>query len=146
MNDPAVVNLVQAERTSATADRRSAERHLFETPPPTRFLVRPNFQALPASIHDFSEQGIGLVFTRELGIGTLLALRLKGGQVGVSGILTAEVRHASPLPDGYWLLGCRLNRELTYAERYALMRNNAFVDDHKPPPGEGAPAVNVDHP
>ena len=105
---------------AAALDRRIAERCPCERLRPARLLVRPHFQPYPVRIRDLSRRGIGLVFTRRFDAGTLLALQLRSRHVGVSDILTAEVRHATPLAHGYWALGCRLSRNLTEEERRAF--------------------------
>jgi hypothetical protein len=39
------------------------------------------------------------------------------GQVGLSGILTAKVRHRRQLSNGRWFVGCSLSRSLTAEEQ-----------------------------
>jgi hypothetical protein len=64
-----------------------------------------------------------------LELGTVLAIQLRKRDAGVSGILTAQVRHATPLAPDFWQVGCRLFRNLTDDEMLALI--------HGDPTGEG---------
>jgi hypothetical protein len=66
-----------------------------------------------ADVRDVSIQGIGLLAKQSLASGT--PLLVEAGPSG--GILPAElratVRHATMLPEGWWLLGCSFSRLLT---------------------------------
>jgi len=102
-------------------ERRTTERHHCSEIRLVRLLERPSFQCYPAFIRDFSRRGIGLLFTQSLKVGTRLA-------VGLSGILTATVCHASPLPHNYWHLGCSLSRNLSDEEMDALLTAESVSD------------------
>jgi hypothetical protein len=102
-------------------DRRDGERNPCEEARPVRLLARPSFQSIPAFVRDCSGRGLGLILMRPFEPGTLLALQLRKRQAGVSDILTAQVRHATQLADHYWMVGCRLSRNLSEPERQALL-------------------------
>jgi PilZ domain-containing protein len=105
-------------------DRRDTQRSPCDEVRPVRLLARPSFQSFPAFIREFSRRGVGLIFMRPLEPGTLLAMQLRRRQAGISDILTAQVRHATPLGDRYWAIGCRLSRSLTGLERLALQHGD----------------------
>jgi PilZ domain len=115
----------ETQTATLVVDRRSGKRHFLSNFRPIRLLPRPSFQSFHAFFRDFSIQGIGLIFTRSLEPGTLLALQLRKKKAGMSDILTAEVRHATPLDDGFWALGCQLPRPLTQEECLALLHEDA---------------------
>jgi hypothetical protein len=111
----------QLEDTPLRLERRAVERYPCRRSPFVRVLARPSFQMYRAFLQDVSPEGLGLVLDRSFDVGTLLAIQLRTLHAGVSGILTARVIHATPQPDGSWLLGCRLNRRLTEEEIFHLL-------------------------
>jgi hypothetical protein len=115
----------ETQATTLVVDRRNGERHFLSNFRPIRMLPRPSFQSFYGFLRDFSIQGFGLVFTRPLETGTILAIQLRKRLAGVSDILTAEVRHATPLGDGFWVLGCQLSRPLTEEECLALLHEDS---------------------
>lgn len=104
-----------------TGDRRALPRQRSSCGWPVRLLARPSFRAYRALLRDVSFRGIGLLVEESLDVGTMLAVQLRSKHTQVSGILTATVRHATPLPDGTCVVGCSLNRPLTDEEIQALM-------------------------
>jgi hypothetical protein len=86
-----------------------------------RFIVRPLFRAGQAQLRDISESGVGLITAEPLSTTARLALELHTGHGSDSGLLTAWVRHATLLPDGSWLIGCSLTRNLSGSEIQALL-------------------------
>jgi len=80
-------------------------------------LARPKFERLTAYLCDFSVRSIGIVTDRGFDIDTLLVVEFHRGQVGLSGILTAKVRHRRQLSNGRWFVGCSLSRSLTAEEQ-----------------------------
>jgi hypothetical protein len=66
-----------------------------------------------AILDNLSEQGIGLVFLRPVESGSTFIVQLHGRQPGSYLTCQAQVVHASPLPDGMWLVGCTLAPKLS---------------------------------
>jgi len=118
----------ETQTATLVVDRRSGERQFLSNFRPIRLLPRPSFQSFHGFIRDVSIQGIGLIFSRSLEPGTLLALQLRKQKTGMSDVLTAEVRHATPLDDGFWALGCKLSRPLTHEECLALLHEDAVEE------------------
>jgi hypothetical protein len=114
----------ETQTAAVVVERRSGDRHFLSNFRPMRLLPRPSHQSFHAFLRDFSIQGLGLIFTRPLESGTLLALQLRKRQTGMSDLLTAEVRHATALDDGFWALGCQLSRPLTQEECLALLHED----------------------
>jgi hypothetical protein len=83
-------------------------------------LARPSLQPFKGFISDLARSGIGLEVARLLELGTVLAIQLRQRHARVSGILTAQVKHATPLAPDCWQVGCRLSRILTDDEMDAL--------------------------
>ena len=89
-------------------ERRSVPRYRFLQTALVRFVEKPSFQPFAGFIHDLSLRGIGLVADRHHEPGTALAVELRSRTKDVSWVRLARVRHARPLPEGYWVLGCQL--------------------------------------
>jgi hypothetical protein len=101
-------------------ERRTSDRRPCPRRPLIRLLARPNFECLRAGAVNVSAEGIGLVFDRRLEPGTVLAFLLQHSRPGMSRILSARVVHATPRPDGTWLIGCRLSGPLSDSELRSL--------------------------
>ena len=66
-------------------------------------------------MRDFSVLGVGLLAEQTLPVGTTLFI--EAGRFGKPlPPLAAEVRHATQLSNGEWLLGCRFTRHLTLSD------------------------------
>ena len=102
-------------------ERRAVERHRSLRNPQVRLLVKPSFQAHRGVVRDISQAGIGLLLRRPFDPGTVLAVEFRKARQGMSGILSARVVHATPQPDGSWLVGGPLSRRLTEDEVWALL-------------------------
>ena len=105
-------------------DGRWLERQECIPPCPVRLIARPNLTPVDARVRDFSARGLGLECEHPFPRGTLLAVQIQKRHVGLSGLLTAKVRHVTPLPDGHWLLGCTLSRSLNDEEIFSLSRGS----------------------
>ena len=109
-------------RGAATwADRRPQERFVVTTFCPVRLLARPSLQPFGGFLRELSRGAIELLVSRFLEPGTVLAVQLRKRPNGVSGILTAQVRHASRVLSAFWRVDCRLSRNLTDDEIAALL-------------------------
>jgi hypothetical protein len=87
--------------------------------PMLKFLVRPSFQSYRAVARDVSRRGISLYVTRELTVGSRLALYARGRHRGHSCLLTARVVYANRQGVN-WLIGCELSRPLSDGELSAF--------------------------
>jgi hypothetical protein len=115
----------------ALADQRLADRYHFRRPPLATFLIESASQAHWAPIHDLSERGLALVFSQCLSPGTLVTVRLRGLMTTRSWDRLAQVRHATPLPEGKWLLGCHFTTGPVGDEATSLVDDElfGFTDD-----------------
>ena len=104
----------------ADLERRSQPRFICYRRPLVRFLIKPSFESHRAFLQEVSPNGVRLLFTRPLDVGTILAIQLPSGSTGLSHILSAQVKYAIPEQDHGWRLGCRLSRSFTDAELLAL--------------------------
>jgi hypothetical protein len=111
---------IHAESPSL-ADQPAHQRYPCVRSTVVRLLARPSFQSFQASVYDVSIREIGLIVGRSFDPGTMLAVLLQTKNAGISGILSAKVREASPQSDGYWLLDCTLSRSLTDDEIFSLL-------------------------
>jgi len=102
-------------------DSATLERFICSRRPSVRVLARPSLQSHNAVILNISRRGIGLLIGQRFEPGSLLAIQLRHREVGISGILTATVKHATEQPPGNWSLGCSLSRSLTDDEIAALI-------------------------
>jgi hypothetical protein len=102
-------------------ERRSVHRYVSDRFPLIRVLIRPSFRPYLANVQDVSVAGLGIICDRCLKPGAVLAVQLQRKHAGVSGILSAQVVHSTPLPDGTWRCGCRLSRSLTDDDLFTLL-------------------------
>jgi hypothetical protein len=82
--------------------------------------VEPHGPSIAAGVADISIQGFGLVVDRTFQPGTSLTVQPGPGGRALPTPLLAKVRHAHMLPDGAWLLGCSLSRNLTADDMMVL--------------------------
>ena len=71
-------------------------------------------------IRDVSMNGVGLLMSRRVEPGTLLAIVLANGPRGFNKTALARVAHVTPL-GGSYLVGCTFVTPLTYQEMSALV-------------------------
>jgi hypothetical protein len=108
-------------RRSAAGERRAEPRYACPQVQPVRLVAKPSFRAYRGFLREVSFRGLGLLVEGTLEVGAVLAVQLRSEHTRVSGILTATVRHTTPLPDGTCLVGCSLNRPLSNEELRALL-------------------------
>src|SRR4051794_12849430 len=94
-------------------ERRSVKRVAGITIVPVELAVSSLGLPVPATVRDISVTGIGLVAARRLEAGTALVIKRRDSRLGPVPPLTAEVRQATRLQDGTWLLGCGFSRLLS---------------------------------
>ncbi|MDB5307089.1 MAG: hypothetical protein JWO38_1291 [Gemmataceae bacterium] len=74
----------------------------------------------PAKLRDVSLDGVGLILTRRVEIGSLLAVGLSNPDKGFAKTVLVRVAHATPVHGGF-LVGGTLATPLTYQELTALV-------------------------
>jgi hypothetical protein len=89
----------------------------------------------PGTIRDLSTGGLGLVLKRRFEPGAGLAIELPAQKDRPEETLLARVRHATRLPDGSWLHGCKFISELSDDELQRLLQRSGLR------PAEPAPAA-----
>jgi hypothetical protein len=111
-----------AEPEEPVLQHRVLARYPCHGRPMVRLLERPSFKCLMAMVHNFSGRGLGLIFHRPLDPGAVLALQFRRRFHGLSRIVSVRVIHATPQPDGNYLIGCELNSYLS-DEELELLRH-----------------------
>jgi len=106
-------------RPELPPDRRRARRTTFLPGSPCLLVAPPDCHRCPAVIRNVSRSGVGLILGKPLPVGTGLAIRPEG-PIRSGRINTLRVRHATPLGEGRWLVGCAHAADLTQAEMSAL--------------------------
>lgn len=66
-----------------------------------------------ADTHDVSDLGMGLISRAPIGFGMTIAIKPQDGSLR-AGMIHAVVKHATALPDGTWLIGCRLTQSVQH--------------------------------
>jgi hypothetical protein len=99
-------------------------------------MARPGLTLEQAHLYDISRVGVGLVMARGLRQGTVVLLNLPGRRPGDTLTQSARVVHSALLPDGRWLVGCRLSRPLGDVElQENILRDDPKVGPRGPVPG-----------
>ena len=80
-------------------------------------LPPPEKRSWPALARDLSMVGVGLVVDTYLETGSELIIEIPNSQDH----LRVRIVHATALPGGQWLLGCRLAKALTEKEMQQLL-------------------------
>lgn len=96
--------------TAQAGDARKFHRFLGTIGP---LRVRPDsLGTFSVKVRDFSIVGAGILADRPFSPGTSLAI--ESGRTGKPPTpLLAEIRHATKLQDGNWLIGCHFSRVLS---------------------------------
>jgi hypothetical protein len=105
---------------SRAVDRRATVRYPSSLLSSLHAVATRKEDSWSAEIRDVSAGGLGLLVTRRFERGTLLAIEPVGPAAEAPTLLLAQVTHAAAQPDGRWLLGCKLVRELSQSEVRAL--------------------------
>lgn len=93
--------LLSEIQRSRLAERRTEPRHPFVRP--VQIHV-PHGLSLSAFSKDMSAQGIGIICSVPMGVGSLATLEIHSTQ-GASVILRSEVRWCDPYGKGWYLVG-----------------------------------------
>jgi hypothetical protein len=101
-------------------DRRAAERYPVNSEATCSFLspVVENFG--PVKIRDVSMQGVGLILSRRVELGTLLAVSLANSVRSFTKTVLVRVVHVTPLGASF-LVGGNFITPLTYQEMSTLV-------------------------
>jgi hypothetical protein len=99
--------------TRPPKEHRAVLRVPGDTVGPLQLRSEPMALSFSANVRDVSIQGIGLFGEQAFVLGTSFVVESGPSGKGLPMALTAQLRHATMLPDGRWLLGCRFSRHLT---------------------------------
>ena len=105
---------------SRSVDRRATVRYPSSLLSSLHTVARKTEDSWSAAIRDVSAGGLGLLVRRRFERGTLLAVEPVEPPAEAPTLLLAQVIHATAQPEGRWLLGCKLVRELSQSEVRAL--------------------------
>jgi hypothetical protein len=97
---------------SSAEDRRAFRRYAADLEVSCRTLGSGRADSWPARLRDISAGGIGLILGRRFEAGTLLAVDLVNTASGSPRTLLSRVMHVTAQPEGEWLLGLALLREM----------------------------------
>jgi hypothetical protein len=106
---------------SEPTDRRAAERLLTSPEASCSFLSPVVEDFGPAKIKNISTDGVGLLMSRRVETGTLLAMTLSNPTRGFTKTVLVRVAHVTAAQPGNWLVGGTFNLPLTYQELTALV-------------------------
>jgi c-di-GMP-binding flagellar brake protein YcgR len=106
----------QAPSNRSPEDRRAFQRYAADLEVSCRPLGALRADSWPARLKDISAGGIGLVVERRFEPGTMLAVDLVSTGSGSPRTLLSRVRHVTAQPEGEWLLGVALLREMSEEE------------------------------
>lgn len=112
------MSVLSAAETSAVGrsridtDRRAEPRYKCPRLVRIRLAAVPDSSLRLSQVHDVSANGIGLLHSSPLPLGTVLEVQMQGCMVQSR---TARVVHCTR-QEGGWLLGCTLDQSLSAAE------------------------------
>jgi PilZ domain len=102
-------------------ERRASARRPCPGAVLVEFLVKPTFSRGRGQLRDLSAEGLGLLLLHRLDLGVVLFVRLPGLRPGSSVTQMARVMHTTRLPDGSWLVGCKLTHRLSEVQLRAVL-------------------------
>ena len=105
---------------AAGVERRILPRYLGSRVISCQVIALPGKVPVQVKLRDISSAGIGLLSREPLALGSFLIVELQGAKK-FSLRLRAHVVHATPQPDGFWVLGCLLERALRHEELEAML-------------------------
>jgi len=97
-------------------DRRTAERFPVTDDTHCNFLSPVVEDFGPVKVRNVSTDGIGLLLSRKVEPGALLAVGLANTPKGFGRTVLVRVIHVTPQPGGSYLIGGNFNTPLTYEE------------------------------
>ncbi len=114
--------MTSSGRSKVSKERREALRLQLPRGYPCRVVIPPSPQAHEAGVYDVSKEGgLGVLLAEPVPVGAWLVVQLWDGDEAAGDALAAQVRHATPRPDGRWLIGCSAAHELTLREEEVLL-------------------------
>ncbi len=111
----------QAAVFGALINRRITIRRATSATTEVVVTKRPRTAFQKARVHDVSQGGIALVLRHAPAVGELICLQMTNRMLGFTFDLAAEVRHATPIERGNWLVGLAFDRILSLGEVAALV-------------------------
>lgn len=97
---------------------RMIARHLRNGRVPFSIEHDSNSNGILARVRDVSVLGVAFLTSERIAPGDVVTARTESD--GTPFEIPAEVRHASPLGEGQWLIGCRFTRMLSMDEILSL--------------------------
>jgi hypothetical protein len=108
-------------KDTRTINRRASVRFPCTPKHPREAAVVCGETSRHALVLDVSLGGVGLLLSGPIEPDTPVRIRLSASLPRGPLELSARVAHATPREDGYWLVGCALDRSLTREELRALL-------------------------
>jgi PilZ domain len=105
---------------SGSPERRATERFPINADAVCQFLSPVVEDHGPVKIKDISMQGIGLIVSKRVEAGALLAVTLANAAKGFNKTVMVRVAHVTPQPGNY-LIGGTFVHPLTYQEMTSLV-------------------------
>lgn len=102
------------------ADRRASERMSVNAGTRVGFVARVVDDIGPVKIRDVSLEGIGLLLSKSVPVGTGLVMGLFNPDKGLSRTVIVQIAHVTPIPGGF-LAGGTFTEPLTYQELTTLV-------------------------
>lgn len=102
-------------------DRRAAERFPVNQDTRCTFAAPLGTELGPTRVQNVSTDGIGLLVTQRVEVGTQLAICVTTGNKGFSRTLLIQVAHVTQQAGGSYLVGGSFTTPLTYEELTALV-------------------------
>jgi len=105
-----------ADRSAAHDDRRVWVRYPSRRATCCKSAASDDEPSWPAQACDVSRGGLKLLATHKFERGTTLSIGSFNDSAENPSLVIAQVRYATPTPEGKWLLGCAFLKELTEVE------------------------------
>ena len=96
----------------------------YRCPPATlsRIMTAEDQEFQRAWVQNLSLHGIGLLMSRPLAVGTLIAIQIKNSALNKNFEFTASVAHSTLQAGGDWLVGCALFQPLSEDDLEVLLQ------------------------
>lgn len=117
---PSTAITASAAPEAPTRERRASVRFESNAKGTCQTVSVHRESAWEATVRNISCGGIGLILGRRFEPGALLSIELTESIEGRQRLLLARVAHATPQPEGKWLIGCTLVNPLDVDEIQAL--------------------------
>lgn len=121
MPEPTTTITAQSAPAVLKGERRASVRYESNAKGSCQTLSLHRESAWEATVRNISCDGIGLLLGRRFEPGALLSIELTESSQERQRLLLARVAHATPQPDGKWLVGCTLLNPLGEDEIQTLL-------------------------